>query len=208
LVCLVAVNSDVIAADAAVYYPLQPGKVYSYEVRMEAGNSFKKDNTTINITNNIIPSVEIKGFKSFPIVSQKPNGKIVNYFAVNNEGVFRIAKKSDNDPAIVIFDNLDFIIKNPVQVGNAWTGKDHSRLQIVSVSESVTVPAGRFDNCVKIKVERVATSVDPFSRKGDIADNTEYLTLAPDVGLVKHEAIQKMANGNFQASTLTLTSYR
>jgi len=68
-------------------------------------------------------------------------------------------------------------------VGKSWTSPvDDEDLgtitrQIVSVSESVTVPAGTFDNCVKIK--------ETFS--GD-ANVINYIWVHPATGIVKKES--------------------
>lgn len=66
-------------------------------------------------------------------------------YAVNAEGI------AQKDGPVV----GDFIVKNPVAVGTEWVVAG-GRARIAAVGQSVTVTAGRFDDCVVVEATRNA----------------------------------------------------
>lgn len=70
------------------------------------------------------------------------------------------------------------LLKSPYTVGTTWPdqGSDAGlmdSLKIVSINETVFVPAGNFSDCIKVKVFNV--------------NNAAYVWYAPNVGFVKIE---------------------
>ena len=79
------------------------------------------------------------------------------------------------------------MLRFPLKVGDQYQfhypifGPSCQKILKVISFESVTVPAGRFDRCAKIKVETTFTSRDE-NRKIEV---TDYAWLAENIGLVK-----------------------
>lgn len=67
--------------------------------------------------------------------------------------------------------NID-ILKAPIKPGTQWTAGNSTR-EIIDVKASVNTPAGRFDNCVKVKITDNHSTSYEYYKKG--------------VGLVKRE---------------------
>ncbi len=96
-----------------------------------------------------------------------------------SEGMFSIQTNKEDSNKKYSWD-----IKYPVKKGATWetkTANYQSTLEVISTNETITTPAGTFENVIKIKIDQ-----DNFDSGNP--DETLYCYYAPSVGFVKAEA--------------------
>ena len=76
-----------------------------------------------------------------------------------------------------------FFLKSPLQLGTVWENRD-GRYEVTALSETVTVPAGTFKNCVEIM---------HWSKGGGVTVITHY---APGVGVVQRDETFPLLEGS------------
>jgi hypothetical protein len=187
--------------NAGISYPLSEGATWRYQIlspRMPSGNRL-----TAVLTN--LPQRDLNGKKVTPQkleVRESRQGKQLTgqtysfFVGEDGDGIYGFASQSDRPEEDTKFTPSYHIIKRPVEVGTSWEtpspfsirpGHDlMARLTIESTSEAVTVPAGTFQNCMKIKVS--GTPVFDRGRFGVLEKELaldSYLWFAPGVGLIK-----------------------
>ncbi len=79
----------------------------------------------------------------------------------------------------------DIILQAPLKVGTAWAGNNTNK-QIIAVDATVETPAGKFENCIKVKYPGQNDNLYQYFKKG--------------VGMVKQEFIT--TNNEIISSTL------
>ena len=97
--------------------------------------------------------------------------------------------------------NLGLIILNKnCYVGQRWdttasVGGYTSKLftEVLSISETVTVPAGTFTNCIKVKLEENTK----YIRNGEVVDRTqsECCWIHKNYGMIMMEVVEGMVKG-------------
>jgi hypothetical protein len=164
---------------AARYYPLKPGLTWTYNV-----SSDKSETRKIVVTN--LPAKEINGISVTPRKWDKSGLVSYSLMATDNMGIYRYAEQKDEDAEPVPIKPKSYSLRDPVATGTTWeiTSKMGEaeltvNLTIDSIIETVTVPAGTFKDCAKIKHKG-------GSQKEDAGFSLEaYEWYAPEVGLVK-----------------------
>lgn len=110
---------------------------------------------------------------------------VLQLLGIKDVGMIEIVT-GQQDPDIDLFDNPLVLLKGLVRVGTSWVQPPlfpwrnvSATVEVVSVSETVTVQAGVFTHCVKV--------VSTTSTEGAGYSSTESLTYwwAKGVGLVK-----------------------
>ena len=128
------------------------------------------------------------------------------YIRATDDGIFRVAKRT----LVELYPRLDkarrWILKQPLQLGNTWSYETHPYVlhrvqpykeslakginfkmafQIASLTDSVDVPAGRFEKCIRVDGDaQLTVYADGRTGYQDIKINySEWY--APGVGLVK-----------------------
>lgn len=76
-----------------------------------------------------------------------------------------------------------FFLKNPLEIGTVWENRD-GRYEVTSLSETVTVPAGTFKNCVEVM---------HWSKGGGVTVITHY---ARGVGVVQRDETFPLLEGS------------
>jgi hypothetical protein len=169
------------AADASDYYPLAQGLTWQYEVRVtEFGET--RDPQEVAIT-NLAPQT-LNGEQVSPrLVQSVPR---ITFFVANHEdGICLLAAQPSNRREPEVLDTPDYFIKEPLEVGTTWMYKDVT-MTIEAINESVTVPAGTFEGCLRIK--RTGTMEGKFMGPWNTSvemDGFEWY--APAAGLIKSE---------------------
>jgi len=170
-----------------ISYPSKAGVKWNYQLlsrRMPAGSS-----VVVTVTN--LPPKEIQGTLATPqevVLTEHQNGreltrKTWSFFLAENENGLVAFKSDSSNPAAQYY-----LIKRPIAVGESWaTTTPFSRPPmsatsiVESVNESVTVPAGVFNGCLKIKVLASPGNSD-FGKRFGVEG---YMWFASGVGLVK-----------------------
>ena len=169
-----------------ISYPSNPGAKWNYQLlsrRMPSAGG-----VMVTVTN--LPQKAIQGMLVTPqevVLTEHQNGRELTrkswsfFLAENEKGL--VAFKSNSSNAAQYY-----LIKRPIAVGESWatttpfSWPPMSATSIVdSVNESVTVPAGVFNGCLKIKVLASPAKSDFGSRFGVEG----YMWFASGVGLVK-----------------------
>jgi|GEM_PF-4111578 len=185
------------------YFPLDEGKRWEYQFFLKTGEDrhlgpVSKMSGERILTN--FPQRELKGKKVTPQqVEDKVRGSsyISFWFYIEDQsGVYEFAyqKPGQIQPKII----HDFIIKYPIKIGNNWQETESSDFEpeisilvestIESISEVVTVPAGTFEGCLKIKTVGFAekdTSGEWLPKQTVRIDREWYKWFAPGIGIIK-----------------------
>jgi hypothetical protein len=174
--------------DTVKYYPLKPGMTWTYSLLSD-----KSPTRTITVTN--LPPREINGVTLTPRKWDK--GGASNYYLVgtDNFGVYRYGEaKSETDEPLISQPKV-YYLKDPVNKGTTWDiktklGDDDLtvNLSIESVNDAVKVPAGSYQDCLKVK------HAGGNQQNGSAVSLEAYEWYAPGVGLVKSVVtIKKLA---------------
>jgi len=184
------------------YYPLDEGRRWEYQVlqKQRGGWYIGPDSESASQVVTNFPQRELKGKRVIPrLIEYKVWGSSRNsfwFYIEDQSGVYEFAYQypEDVEPKII----HDYIIKYPIKVGNIWQEIETSLFKpkisipvkstIESKNEVVTVPAGTFKGCLKIKTigfaEKVVGKWLTEEEKVRI-DREWYKWFAPGVGLIK-----------------------
>ena len=195
------------------YFPLQKGLTWHYQVTT-ALKSKAISYQQYQITNTGLANIDTRKldpqYQGEAIYARRTNAGTDYYMLKNVEAVYRIAKRSiveqqprfDLTPRIII-PNADII-----EIGDTWSydtqayaiyaiqphlmrkdigSKLTMLFQVSSVNETVTVPAGRFENCIKIVGSAEFSFFADAVQGYQTVPVTQTEWYAPAVGLVKLE---------------------
>ena len=204
-VSIEALEEEVIEVSSSEnYFPLDKGRRWEYQILSKEGGGWEgilgesKTSGKVIVTN--FPQRELKGEIVTPQqVEYKAWGSISTsfwFYIEDQGGVYEFAyqKPEDIEPKII----HDYIIKYPIKVGNIWQETETSAFKpeisipvestIESINEVVTVPAGTFEDCLKIKTVGFAEKVTGkwLGEEEKVRIDREwYKWFAPGVGLIK-----------------------
>lgn len=148
-----------------LYFPIQPGLKWEYQ---GTGNEFA------SFTNECLRAQG--DLAQFRTVSGTTTGSL---FSVTNDAVTRLARKElaeDRNLLTITPEEKVVLLKAPVVPGTSWANGSESR-SIVSIGSVVDVPAGSFQDVVKVQV----------TTPGQTAQTFEYY--ARNIGLIKSESV-------------------
>jgi hypothetical protein len=171
------------------YYPLAPGSMWTYRASGSAASSGVEGSGRATISN--LAARELDGKSAtlqrlgmqFGALRQFSGYGLV-YVAEDQSGVYKLAEQRSVGAEPKIGRTPDYILKEPVKVGNSWPASVDSPLgysapgeaTIESTDETVDVPAGGFEHCVRVHTVGIS--------KGSMGEES-YKWFAPSVGLVK-----------------------
>jgi hypothetical protein len=158
------------------YFPLKPGMRWEYTVTSDQGQPLKL------IITNLAPR-EVNGVKLVPRQWELGGSTFIELMKKDDTGIYRYAEqKGENAPPSLVTP-IEYHLKFPIALDNSWNmatkvgnSTVNVSLTIESVSDEVTVPAGTFKDCLKIK--QVGENDAGTSVMG-------YEWYAPKVGVVK-----------------------
>lgn len=185
----------------ADYFPLNEGRWWQYRVMVKTKD--KQKQYKYIVAN--LPSGDLDSTKTF--VRRTHDGSLF-FYQKTDDGIFRVAVKRRTDREIQREASTHLIIPYPTKIGNAWelettttildrNIRAYERKQftlvvpvmlqytVESLDDIVSVPAGRFDRCLRIRgVGR--TRVNPNVGVGVTDIEIETIDwYAPGVGLVR-----------------------
>jgi hypothetical protein len=183
------------------YFPLNEGMTFTYSLKTEYSNEKESIDKWLTITNM---GKEETGNKSYFV--RRTSSGIDYYINFDEQGIFREALRTMVESKPRLDRARRYILKQPLAIGTEWreisrpllmlrvypyrvrVGKDAQVpmiYRIESLSETVTVPAGTFENCIKVVANGTFnTYTDAVSGDTEIPMKVEEW-YAPDVGLVK-----------------------
>ncbi len=178
------------------YYPLKAGARWEYLVLSSASPTQK-----LIITN--LPPQEVQGKKVMPRKWDLGGHIFIEFMEKDDSGVYRYAEQVGDKGTPTLVSPRECHLRFPVTEGNNWNmstkmGNNtlNVTLTIESVSEDVTVPAGTYKDCLKIK--QAGGNDAGASVMG-------YEWYAPKVGIVKSLVTikQKSKDGNIVTDNRT-----
>ncbi len=69
----------------------------------------------------------------------------------------------------------DILLQAPVKVGTTWAGTNTNK-QIIAIDAAVDTPAGKFENCVKVKLPGQNDTIYQYYKKGVGMVKQEFIT--------------------------------
>lgn len=187
------------SADSASYFPLAAGMQWRYRVTTEVEGR-------LDVSRLVQRNIGIEELDGVPHTVRVTDNGTRYYVRDSKDGIMRTAKRTivelkpqpDRPPR--------WILRRPFAVGNTWSQETHpyvlrrlhpydNRLarniefkmayQIAALDDTVDVPAGRFENCIRVDGDAQLTIyADGRTGYQDIAVNTSEW-YAPGIGLVK-----------------------
>ncbi len=186
------------------YFPLSNGKIWNYSIVINPGVEdkivYKK--TNFSLDKQIILGKERDKKQVYPILRED---RSIYYYARNKDGITREGVQHRGNYPIKYEENKKYVLKFPLKLGTEWQSVSKTYLilrryayfdyrattnfdlkfKIASLNESVKVPAGTFENCIKIVGNGETTFI------GDREIGTIKILIntidwyAPNIGLVK-----------------------
>jgi len=160
------------------YYPLSEDQLWEYEITGE------KPEQSVNLRFETGKPRNLHGYEAMPLLVSGPTGRPnVVFMSKNHIGIFQIGGPQELHSALPSEDipsELTYILKFPLDIETSWHNKHPNGMelsQIESISDTVTVPAGTFIQCILVRTV-VKTSSG--------AQQSEKATwFAPGVGPIK-----------------------
>ncbi len=167
------------------YWPLNTGNVWEYKMV----TTVTAPDTTITMTDTMKTEVTNKttlnnNTEVYEVITTSRTFADTSYQQKTDDYIFSYENKADTEP--------DTIIALPLEENKSWNiHKDSSYTETMKVlgKESVTVPAGTYDDCWK--------GLDIYT--DGVRTETSYVWIAPDVGWVKMTMTE--ADTNFTMET-------
>ncbi len=160
------------------YFPLTQGSTWQYLGEGNEYASFSREVMYVEGNKSQIKE-DNGGTVSTSVYQITPNAATRVYFKGEDYEQANILKQPGNQ-------NIA-ILKAPIKPGAKWTAGNSTR-EIVDITASVNTPAGKFDNCIKVKITENQSTWYEYYKKG--------------IGLVKREFLLE----NDQISSI-LASY-
>jgi hypothetical protein len=181
---------------AADYFPLKPGMAWTFRFRGSTGATGEL--TTVNQ-----PERKAFGFTTVPQQNLGGDKTYTEFYADDGMGIRHIAIEESEGLQSRLGDH-SYVIKLPIKVGTTWHEIDRAfdgtlydaTTRIESVDDKITVPAGTFSGCIRIKSTGFASSTKSTARAPGfdsglrlVADSDvsveDLYWLAPGVGPIK-----------------------
>jgi hypothetical protein len=184
---------------AADYFPLDAGMAWTFRFRASTGASGEL------VTTNLAPR-KILGVMA---VGQRNTGgtkSFTEYYAADQDGIRYVARETP-DGLEPHMDDHSYVVKYPIQVGTSWREVDRTldgtvffaKTMIESVSDKVTVPAGTFSGCVRVRETGTASPVKGVASFYRVARREiaveDYYWMAPGVGVIKGTHRESVGEG-------------
>lgn len=215
-------------SDTASYFPLAPHSAWTYDVTTDIDDATRK-------SVQVIRTLDERSHDGKPIIVRRSeiDGSIgVEYWLRETpESIVRIAQRTDLQDEAVLDPSPRTVLRLPIKAGGTWAaptvpytilrkseyprelkyGKPVSMTyNVETLGDEVTVPAGTFRNCARVKgLAELTLYTDPVSgfRKVPITTTEWY---CPGIGLTKLERIEPLSTSFFSGGSvrMVLSDYR
>lgn len=197
------------AKKPSTYYPLEEGKSREYQL---STSSLKIGMGATKLVMINQAKRELFGRTVVPQKVDLGNQSQFLFIAEDEDGIYLFATQSPRDVEPKVKEPPDYLIQYPVETGRMWQTETTTQLlgvkkpitlesTLETVDETVTVPAGTFEKCIKV-VRRGSTKNDGRFMHTAIITVEEYNWYARGVGLVK--SIRKEQSWWFGSGEISL----
>jgi hypothetical protein len=181
----------------AQYFPLKPGMAWTFRFTGSTG-------ATGELTTTNQAPRQIFGFKTVPQQNSGGDKTYTEFYADDGTGIRHVAIDESEGLQSRLNDH-SYVVKMPISVGTSWREIDRTfdgtvydaTTRIESINDNVSVPAGTFSGCVRIRSTGFASMSKGTARApskapslrlvagGEDVGVEDYYWLAPGVGPVK-----------------------
>lgn len=206
------------------YLPLRGGMRWQYDIDIVTMAGPRQQKLIVEN----LPAVEIEGAPATP---RRTVDGSVYYYREDAAGIARIARALDGEETRLL-SAPETVLRYPAAANTAWSGKTRTvvlekitppegsltrieedlemRYVIEDTEDTVSVPAGRFEGCLRVKgTAAVGRNIGLYIGSTDLRiESTEWY--APGVGLVKAVRRETTSDPTFPQGeyTLQLTALR
>lgn len=182
------------ADEADRFYPLGPGRSWSYTMLIRQGDApeARTLETSSKVTNLAATSFDTATVT--PQETQSFGQRQIRLMRASDEGVVELASQPNTDSQPIRREPPNFVLRAPLSVGHAWQSTWQSaqfaQMTLIPMTKTVarhdgviTVPAGKFENCLVLTIEGKGLVTAP---EGPVQVNVEGEEwFSPGVGLIK-----------------------
>ena len=181
----------------AYYFPLKPGMVWTFRFTGSTGARGEL------ATTNLAPR-QVFGFNATPQRNTGGDKTYTEFYADDGQGIRHVAI-DESDGSESRLNDHSYVIKLPIAAGTSGREMDRTfdgtvydaATRIESVNDNVSVPAGTFSGCVRVRSTGLASTAKGTARApgvntgvrleagGEDVSVEDYYWLAPGVGPVK-----------------------
>ena len=199
-------------------YPLKEGQTWEYQVSTGSmlGSAGGQRATLVNL-----PQRDLKGRRVTPQKIEIGQQSHFFFIAADDSGIYEYAKQGPGAVEPEIPSTPSYYLRNPLKAGAAWDGKTETNLlmnkltisvktTIEALDETVTVPAGTFQKCVKtMTVGQTAHNLGPTKGMAEVnvEEHSWFCTGVGMVKVVRKEVSNNPAMGSGQVS-MELASFK
>lgn len=189
-------------------YPLGEGLTWEYQISAESLMG-QAGGQRIKVSH--LPPRQLNGRTVVPQKLEIGPQSQFSFIVSDGTGVYAYARQLPGAVEPEIHSAPEYLLRFPLNVETTWEGKSEialpmgqqvsvpTRTHIESVDETVTVPAGTFDHCVKTKAAgEVTANLGPFMGAAKIGLE-EHSWFCPGVGMVK--SVQKRESKHLLGGT-------
>ena len=201
------------------YFPLNKGYKWRYDVALITRDGLDKQQYIIN-------NIGMGKLNGELVYLRESLGGEILYYSNTTEGIYYLGNKDSFTFNAEFEENRQLVIPEPIIVDDIWeqttltkllkkTGppqktefkiiaKVPTQAKIESINETITVPAGQFENCLKL-----TTSGSTFKDAGNYVGLTlvsveQTSWYAPGVGLIKLERLETTQSDALDKGTLLI----
>ena len=203
------------------YFPLEKIKTWNYSIEIEPE---VEEKILYKTTSQSLGEKKVnhnnETFTVYPLL--KENGTVL-YYQNSNDGVYRNGIQFSKDSDIDFKMNERMVLPKPIKLGKKWDVESKTYLilkrypyydyrattnfkliyEVISMSETIQTPVGKFKNCLKIKGIG-KTSFIGDSEIGSIGiDVLSEEWYAENVGLIKKVRTEKTDTDLFGTTRMT-----
>lgn len=135
--------------------PLKEGRSWEFtNVRTKNGRTRELRNVVTSLGVREIRGRKVNSLRyDIERTRLSSNKKVVVYlfYGIDHNSIYILAKQTEKDVEPRVARVPIYVLKNPIKVGTSWKNRVNEGV-IESVNETVTVPAGTFNGCIRVKL--------------------------------------------------------
>jgi hypothetical protein len=201
------------------YFPLSEGYKWQYDVSLVTRDGLLSQKYILN-------NLGIGELEGVPVYLRQSLDGTILYYSISDEGIHYLGNINDRNLVSEFNEDKQLVIPEPHAVNTQWEQSTITKLlkktgppqktvfeifakvdllaKIESLDEIVSVPAGRFEKCMKITMSG-SSFKDAGNYVGLTLVNVEQTSwYAPGVGLVKLERIETTRSAALDKGTLSI----
>lgn len=201
------------------YFPLSSGLKWHYNVSLTTRDGLEKQKY-------ILHNIGSDKLNGEPVFLRKSLDGTVLYYSISNNGIYYLGSLDSRAINPKFYADKRIVIPKPLTIDTKWSQITYTKLlkktgppqrteykiiaevpleiKIESLDDSIIVPAGEFNNCMRIKMKGSAYK-DAGNYVGLTLVNVEQTNwYSPGIGLVKMERLETTQSAALDKGTLSV----